>query len=198
MMFVKQQRKRAANALGIIAKIILAGVLPMFFMASSAKAITIEYTAQNISGNTWSYSYFLSGNAFSQFQGFQIYFDYNFYSNLDPFPAAPNADWAPISVEPDSMLPANGIYDAIALVSNPSLLDPFVISFDWTGSGQPSSQSFSLYSCNDELCSNGFTYGQSGRTVARSTIGNNPVPEPITTSLLALGLLGMAFVRRYR
>jgi hypothetical protein len=183
-----------------LVNLISVGILATLFMLPNAKAVTIEYTSQNLGGNTWSYSYYLSGNTFNQYQGFQVYFDYNLYSNLDAFPAAPNADWSPITIPPDSGIPLPGVYDAIALVSSPSLANPFVISFDWSGGGQPAAQDFALYTCDDEFCSTGLTFGQTGLTVARNnappTPNPNPVPEPLTTLLIASGLLGMAFVRR--
>jgi len=179
-------------------------MLATLLVSTGAKALTIEYAAQEIGGGTWQYSYYLSGITFSQYQGFQIYFDYNLYSDIDAFPVAPNADWSPITINPDTGLSLNGVYDAIALVNNPSLANPFLISFDWSGTGAPTSQNFSLYSCDDDFCSTGFTFGQTGATVARNSGGPipdpnpnpNPVPEPFTSLLLALGLLGMAAVRR--
>lgn len=182
-------------------KLISIGSLTGLLLSSSASAVTIEYVAQEIGGGSWRYSYYLSNVTFNQYQGFQIYFDFNLYSNIDPFPAAPNADWAPISINPDTFLNIDGNYDAIALVNAPSLADPFVISFSWGGIGQPTAQNFSLYSCEDDFCSTGITFGQTGSTVARSTGGPNPnpdpnpVPEPLTSLLLALGLLGMSIIR---
>lgn len=169
---------------------------------TSAKAVTIEYTVQNLSGSTWEYSYFLSGNTFSQYQGFQIDFDYTTYSALDPFPVAPNADWNPVTFPTNSsgLSPSNGTYDAIALASNPSLANPFVVLFDWSGSNDPSSQIFSLYTCDDDICSTGITFSDTGTTVALNGGGGspnpNPAPEPLTPLLIALGLFGMILVRQ--
>lgn len=178
------------------------GILATLLMVPGAKAITIEYAVQDQGGGAWKYSYYLSGNTFSQYQGFQIYFDYNLYSNLDPFPIAPNLDWSPIAFNPDTIFSVDGVYDAIALVNNPSLADPFVISFNWSGIGQPATQGFSLYTCEDNFCSTGITFGQSGTTAAQNTGGGPnpnpaPIPEPFTLLLVALGLFGMFSVRRY-
>lgn len=179
----------------------LISILAILLLAPSTKASVIEYTTRNVNGGTWEYSYYLSGLNFMQFGGFQIYFDYNFYSDLDNFPVAPNTDWSPITFNPDPSLFINSLYDAIALVNNPSLTDPFVISFNWSGVDQPAAQGFSLYQCEDEFCSTGVTFGRTGTTVARNDGGGpnpNPIPEPLTTLLIGLGLLGMAFVRQSR
>ena len=179
------------------------GILATLLMVPGVKAITIEYAVQDQGGGAWQYSYYLSGMVFNQYQGFQIYFDYNLYSNLDGFPVAPNADWSPITLNPEPSMTSNGVYDAIALVNNPLLADPFVVSFNWSGVGQPSAQDFSLYACDDDFCSTGITFGQNGTTVARSNGGGpnpdpnpNPVPEPFMPMLIALGLFGMFVVRR--
>ncbi len=187
---------------GLVEKFIKAvssGLLTILLMVPGAKAITIEYTALNQGSGAWQYSYYLSGNTFNQYQGFQIYFDFNLYSNLDVFPSAPNADWGLVTYNPSALFSINGVYDAIALVNNPSLTDPFVISFDWSGVGQPSAQDFALYACEDVLCSTGVTFGQAGTTVVKNSGGGsnpNPIPEPFTLILIALGLLGIVFVRR--
>ena len=195
------KRKRDVSPLSTVANFILRCTLVSLFMLPTAKAVIIEYSAQNLSGNFWEYSYFVSNNNFNQFEGFQVDFDYNFYSALASTPLAPNSDWSPITFNSDPALFANGVYDAIALVNSPSTADPFVVSFQWLGIGQPSSQTFSLYSCEDEFCSTGVTFGQSGITIIQNSGGGGTppptsIPEPLPTLLIALGLIGLAFTRR--
>jgi len=202
-MIVIQRQSFVRKYISKIVNLVSTGILASLLMVPGVKAITIEYAVQDQGGGAWQYSYYLSGTTFNQYQGFQIYFDYNIYSDIDAFPVAPNADWSPITINPDIGLSLNGVYDAIALAGNPSLADPFVVSFNWSGVGQPSAQDFSLYACDDDFCSTGITFGQTGTTVARSNGGGSnpdpnpiPVPEPFMPMLIALGLFGMFVVRR--
>ena len=89
-----------------------------------------------------------------------------------------NSDWDILVLQPDTFLPDNGVYDALALINNPSLLDTFSLSFVWLGTGTPGSQSFELYD-------NTFNVIETGVT---RTNGTN-VPEPTTIFLLGSGIL---------
>ena len=101
---------------------------------------------------------------------------------MDPFPAAPNADWDVITWDPDLGIPDDGAYDALAWVNGASLADPFTVSFVWLGSGTPGAQPFELY-----------TLDWASGTVAITDFGSTaPVPEPATLVLLGTGLLGFA------
>jgi len=199
-MYIRQALRSGRRAVKKIGCVVSTGLLVLFLMVPSAKAVVIQYTVHDLGLGRWEYAYYLSDATFNQFQGFQTDFDYNSYAALNAFPPAPNGDWGPITFDPDPGLFANGIYDAISFVSNASLLDPFVVSFDWSGVGQPGAQTFRVYSCDDEYCSGGITFGPSGMTVARNGGGGGPipVPEPWSPLMFGIGLLGMAWMRRFR
>lgn len=152
----------------------------------TAFAISIVYEATNSTDTTpgedlWQYTYWLSDYSFDTDYGFTVYFDYQLYSNLEDPPPTVNSDWDPIVWQPDPSLPDDGAYDALALVDNASLADPFTVSFVWLGSGNPGDQYFEVYDPS-------FNTVASGQTA--------PVPEPATFLLIATGLLGFAGFRK--
>lgn len=149
-------------------------------------AISIVYEATDLSDITpgedlWQYTYWLSDYTFNTGYGFTIYFDYQLYSNLEDPPPAVNSDWDLIVWQPDPFLPDDGAYDAMALVNNASLADPFTVRFVWLGSGTPGDQYFEVYDLS-------FNTVASGQTA--------PVPEPATFLFLTSGLLGIASIKR--
>jgi hypothetical protein len=89
----------------------------------SAHAINISYQATDLADTTagedlWQYSYMVTDHTFSAYEGFSIYFDLGLYSNLDDLPPTPKGDWDPIGLQPDPFIPADGLYDAMALVGS--------------------------------------------------------------------------------
>jgi hypothetical protein len=98
-------------------------------------------------------------------------------------------DWDILTFQPDPGLFADGVYDALALADDASLLLPFAVTFDWLGGPgtSPGSQAFSINQF-DPL--GGITTLESGRT---TTAG---VPEPATFALMGLG--ASLLVRRSR
>jgi len=60
--------------------------------------------------------YEVSGFDFAPNQGFSIFFDPTLYSDLEAAPAAPNADWDVLTLQPIPLLSEPGIYDALSIV----------------------------------------------------------------------------------
>jgi hypothetical protein len=159
-------------------------LIPALADAAVIRFETVDLPDTNIGEDLWEYRYHVSDFIFDDGFGFSILFDSTLYAALDPVPAAPNGDWDVITLQPDSSLPDDGLYDALSVANSASLADIFVISFVWLGPGTPSVQPFVVYEP-------GFATIESGVTV----------PEPSTASLLALGtltLLSLTVNRRAR
>ncbi len=91
-----------------------------------------------------------------------------------------NADWDPISLQPDLALGSNGFYDALALRNTPSLADPFKVQAVWLGTGTPGPQPFTIYDTNFQPLAQGQT-----------------IPEP-TAALLIFSALAVTGLPRRR
>ena len=152
-----------------------------------ADPIRIAYLATDLADvvpgqDLWQYAYFVSDVDFAADQGFSIHFDPELFADLqDPAPTV-NADWDPVTFQPDPALNSPGLFDALALVSSASLGDPFVVDFAWLGGAlqTPGSQFFTI---NQFDASGALTVLETGNTVPIS----HPVPEPATILLVALG-----------
>ena len=127
------------------------------------------------------YSYALSDFPDSADFGFSIFFDAALYSSLESPPPSVGSEWDVLSLEPDPGLPADGLYDALALVDSPTTLAGFMIDFVWLGTGAPGSQPFVIYDTS-------FATVESGPTV----------PEPGTLVLLGSALIGVGGFSRSR
>jgi hypothetical protein len=90
----------------------------------------------------------------------------------------PNADWDTLALQPDPGLPADGLYDALALVNNASLADAFVVDFIWRGTGTPGTQRFEIFDDTFAVIDEGGTIPAGGPT---------PIPEPTTLALVLSG-----------
>src|SRR5262245_29649328 len=118
-------------------------------LASPAGATRIFYEAVDLpdssGGDLWRYRWFVTDFAFAADQGFSIEFELGRYASLQAPPLAPSLDWDVLALEPDSSVPAAGLYDALALVDSPSLAQAFELDFVWLGAGAPGSQPFVVY-----------------------------------------------------
>ena len=148
--------------------------------------VTFRFAVVDLADTTpgqdlWEYSYTVSGLALTAGQGFTIFFDFNLYTLLQNPPPLVNADWDPITVQPDMALHSNGFYDAQALRNAPSLADPFRVQFVRLGAGAPGSQPFTVYDTDFSAISQGQTTN---------------VPEP--SSLVLLLTTASLLARRTR
>lgn len=168
--------------LSVLAVGLLAFGLPSLANATAINYIATDLPDVNQGQDLWQYSYWVSDHTFTADTGFTVYFDLGLYDLLDPNPIAPNADWNVMTWNPDPSLPDDGAYDALALVDNASLANPFTVSFVWLGGGiGPGSQSFEVYG-----------YDPSTGNINILETGNAaPVPEPATILLFGIGSAGL-------
>ncbi|MEO7318217.1 MAG: PEP-CTERM sorting domain-containing protein [Chthoniobacteraceae bacterium] len=150
------------------------GIGAAFVRPAPEIAVTFRFEVVDLADTTpgqdlWEYRYTVSGLTLTAGQGFTIFFDFNLYTLLQNPPPLVNADWDPITVQPDLALHSNGFYDAQALRNAPSLADPFRVQFVWLGSAgtTPSSQPVTVYNAD-------FSTQSQGQTV----------PEPASLALL--------------
>ncbi len=160
--------------------------LTLLGSAQILPATSILYEATSLGGTSWELSYWVSDFTFAVDYGFTLFFDYGLYENITPVSAS--ADWDVLVWEPDVWL-GPGAYDALALVDDASLSEPFVVSFNWLGSGTPRdyTQSFEIYYLGPE-----FEILEAGTTATASA----PVPEPGTLFLLGSGIAALLGCRR--
>lgn len=169
-------------------------VIAMALLAASARpaqAAVIEFQTTNLGNDQWMYEYFVSGFNFGADQGFGIFFDVTLFTNLSAAADSAGSDWEVLTIQPDTVLTSDGIYDALALGANASLAQPFSVSFSWLGGpdSRPGSQRFEIY----QLADIG-TPLAIGETTPR---GVSPVPEPSTLLLVGAGT-ALAAIRRRR
>ena len=113
-------------------------------LGSAAAIIAAQSTL--VSGTQWTTSYVVSAQGSDPFiEEFSIYFAPSLYDSL-ALVAVP-AGWNAIVIQPDAGIPADGFFDALALVAGISpgeSLDGFTVSFSYLGSGVPPAQRFEL------------------------------------------------------
>jgi hypothetical protein len=130
----------------------------------------------------WLYRYTVQGFDASPAHGLSIFFDHARTSalTLDGLAAAP-AEWDVLVLQPDALLPADGLFDALALEPPGSSSGPLEVAFVWSGDAPPGVQDFVLY---DEQ----FAPIAAGLT--------RLVPEPTTGLLVGVGLASLGARRR--
>ncbi len=151
--------------------------------AGSVSAATITYSTTNVTGNTWLYDYTITNDTLgTPLEEFTIYFDVALYANL-VVESSPT-DWDPLAVDPDPLLPDDGFFDSVALISGIApgdTLSGFSVSFDFLGAGMPGAQPFDIVDPNTfAVLENGFT--------TPATV----VPVPAAVWLFGSGLLMLA------
>jgi len=155
----------------------------------STQATLITSDLVQLDTNTWQSTYQVTNDTLPfDIEEFSIYFDFSLFENLVATGAPP--DWDPLVIQPDSGLPDDGFYDALALstgVIPGDMLSGFMLEFDYLGLDLPPVMPF------DILDPFTFEILDSG-DVTFTSITRLPVPAPATLGLLALGLIG--FTRR--
>jgi len=169
-------------------------ILPMtigaaLFVGRPAAATVIHFDVANVAGTTWEYSYEVDNDSLGvALENFVVYFDVSLFSNLS-VSSAP-IDWDVVVLQPDAGLPADGILDALALVSGIApggTLGGFSVLFDFLGPGTPGAQAFEVIDAN-------FNTVDSGSTTPRVATA----PEPGTIALVSLGWAAVTATRRRR
>ena len=147
-------------------------------LASPARAVSIEYTAQNLGGGQWSVHYALTGS-FDAFAGVNILFPFADYQSL-VLTSAPNpAQWSVLLTPPDAGLAADGLLTISPTFNATANALPIGLTFTYLPPGHPRSQPF-------ELFDSGFSLTGSGQTAAALAV---PEPDPATMLLVGGGVL---------
>eukprot|EP01026_Neomeris_dumetosa_P084818 TRINITY_DN998_c0_g1_i5.p1 TRINITY_DN998_c0_g1~~TRINITY_DN998_c0_g1_i5.p1 ORF type:complete len:206 (-),score=4.50 TRINITY_DN998_c0_g1_i5:48-665(-) len=161
----------------------------LVFFSASSYAVIIEYEVTSLGGNSYMYDYkIINDDIAAGVEEIGIYFDVSLFENLAV--AGSPADWSSFVLQPDPLLPADGLFGSFFLVSPLGLgemLDGFSVTFDFLGAAAgPGSQFFEIYDFNFDVVG-------AGNTV--SAFVPPSVPEP---GSLALLLLGLGIAARYR
>lgn len=164
-------------------------LLPALFAMAAlpARAVEVSYFPRDVADvvvgeDRWTYQYSLDEFAYDAGYGLTVYFDPDLYVDLDPSPAAPNAHWDAITVEPDANLGDDGFYDAEALVDLPPIGGAFTVSFVWLGAGPPGAQAFEVR--------------EPAPSFATVLTGTTVLPEPGSSALGACALCALIATRR--
>ena len=153
--------------------------------------IDFRYTATDLPDvepgkNLYRYDYTLDGYPYGANTGFRVRFSPNLYTSIQVDPPDVGSDWLITTQQPNPALSSGldqGWYDARTSVANPAPLSGFSVEFVWLGPGAPGSQTYDIYA-ESTSSPGGVSYRAYGST--------NPVPEPASAGLLALGLLTLA------
>ena len=159
----------------------------LWTLPALAAPISVSFGLTHGAGSDWQYTYQLSGN-FAAGDDLAIYFPQLTSSSIQAGSPA-NPGFTSFVLQPDPLLPADGEFDLVATVLNPSLTGPFSADFVYSGAGVPGAQSFAVFDASFKQISSGTTQPNAAPA---------PVPEPGSFALLGSGALTLWHMRRRR
>ena len=138
----------------------------------------IRYQIIDFGSGRWQYTYDVYNISLTEeISEFTIWFDFGLYDNLAiETPDPPANSWDEVIWDPEPLLEDDGGYDALAEILSIDVgqnVSGFAVSFDWLGTGMPSSQ---FYEIIDPDTFETIEYGYT-------------VPEPMTLLLFGLGCM---------
>jgi hypothetical protein len=176
----------------IIRAFLFVGLLlvPRLAGAATITFETVDLADVTVGEDLWRYIYTVGDASFDANDGFAIFFDPQLYGALiastpDTNPAeisTTDAEWDILVLPPDLGLPDGGVFDALSYAGVAVNL-AFTVDFVWLGTSSPGAQPFNLY-----------TLGEDSLVITGGgvTEAANPVPEPGTLALLAIGSAAFA------
>jgi hypothetical protein len=175
----------------------------MGVLAAHLRAGSIGYQETSLGGNSYTYTYFLSGFNLSVNQALDIQFGASQYGVLSN--GVVGSGFSLMLLQPNNPQGAFGDYLAEAIVNNPSLTGTFSVNFTFLGQGLPGAQAFVVdqFDQNNNFVSvigSGTTALQqgSGGTGGSGSGTQTDTPEPSAFLLAGLGLLAVSIGGRLR
>lgn len=174
----------------LLRQLIAAGILVFAIQNAGAAALTVTYTMFDLTDSApeidrWQVTYHVTGSL-NAFEGFNVLFSPTDFVGLT-VESVPSG-WFTYTIGPDLIFAADGIFSA-STDGTGALPADFVVSFDWTGSGTPGSQSY-------EIFDDSFNVVAASATLPAAIDPGNPLPEPGSLFLIGAGLAAFGMGRR--
>jgi hypothetical protein len=160
--------------------------------APAAAEIQILYQVEDqanrkTGGDTWRYTYTVTGRAFAEFEGFAISFEPDLADSLT-LVSYPTPEWDANVAQPEPSFVQPGFLLAQASRNLPASAWQFAVDFVWLGEGTPGPQHYQLFDADLNVLDPPGTLA----TVA------GPIPEPQTYLLMLAGFTLLAALTRRR